>query len=53
MIINERFGYMVGVTGDSLKEVHLDEVAKGQRNIPLGEPLIREARSMGTCFGDN
>jgi ATP-dependent phosphofructokinase / diphosphate-dependent phosphofructokinase len=53
MIINERFGYMVGVTGDSLKEVHLDEVAKGQRNIPLGEPLIRVARSMGTCFGDN
>ncbi len=52
MIMNNRFGYMVGVIGDSLKEVSLGEVAKGQRNIPLDEPLIRDARSVGTCFGD-
>ncbi len=52
MVIDERFGCMVGVTGNSLSEVPLEEVAKGPRNIASDEPLIREARSIGTCFGD-
>jgi 6-phosphofructokinase 1 len=52
MIINQRFGYMVGVKGNSLNEVPLEEVAKGPRNVPSDEPLIQEARSVGTCFGD-
>jgi ATP-dependent phosphofructokinase / diphosphate-dependent phosphofructokinase len=52
MVINERFGYMVGVAGNALNEVPLEEVAKGQRNIQPGEPLIQAARSVGTCFGD-
>lgn len=52
MIINGRFGHMVGVKGSSLNEVPLEEVAKGPRNIPLGDPLIQAARSVGTCFGD-
>ena len=53
MVANERFGYMVGVAGKSLNEVPLSEVAKGQRNIPPGELLIQDARSVGTCFGDS
>lgn len=52
MIINERFGYMVGVKGNTLKDVSLKEVARGQRNIDPEEPLIKVARSVGTCFGD-
>ncbi len=52
MIANGRFGYMVGVMGDSLVEVPLEDVAKGPRNIPSGDPLIQAARSVGTCFGD-
>lgn len=52
MILNESYGQMVGVKGDSLVEVPLEEVAKGPRNIPLDDPLIRSARSVGTCFGD-
>jgi phosphofructokinase-like protein len=52
MIGNRKYGYMVGVSGNSLSEVPLEEVAKGQRNIPPGDPLIRVARSVGTCFGD-
>ena len=51
MIFNGRFGYMVGVVGSTLVEVPLDDVAKGQRTIPLSEPLIQAARSVGTCFG--
>ena len=52
MIANGRFGYMVGVMGNSLVEVPLEDVAKGPRNIPSGDPLIQAARSVGTCFGD-
>jgi hypothetical protein len=52
MMVNERFGYMVGVRGDLLEEVPLNEVAQGQRNIPHDEPLIGAARSVDTCFGD-
>jgi phosphofructokinase-like protein len=52
MIAKEKYGYMVGVKGDSLVEVSLEDVAKGPRKIPLGHPLIRSARSVGTCFGD-
>jgi 6-phosphofructokinase 1 len=52
MVENGTFGYMVGVKGSSLVEVPLEEVARGPRSIPLDDPLIRSARSVGTCFGD-
>ncbi|MDD5095602.1 MAG: ATP-dependent 6-phosphofructokinase [Dehalococcoidia bacterium] len=52
MAMNKQFGYMVGVRGNSLVEVPLEEVAKGQRTIPLDDPLLEAARSVGICFGD-
>jgi phosphofructokinase-like protein len=52
MIESKKCGYMVGVKGDSLAEVPLEEVAKGPRTVPLAHPLIEAARSLGTCFGD-
>jgi 6-phosphofructokinase 1 len=52
MIESKKCGYMVGVKGDSLAEVPLKEVAKGPRTVPLDHPLIEDARSLGTCFGD-
>ncbi|MBN1374873.1 MAG: ATP-dependent 6-phosphofructokinase [Dehalococcoidia bacterium] len=52
MLVDKEFGYMVGVKGNSLRKVSLKEVARGQRNVPLDEPLIKAARSVGTCFGD-
>ncbi len=52
MILKERFGYMVGICGNALNEVPLEEVAKGQRTVPTDEPLIQSARSVGTSFGD-
>jgi phosphofructokinase-like protein len=52
MIRNRKFGYMVGVSGNSLGQVPLEEVAGGQRNIAPDDPLIQVARSVGTCFGD-
>lgn len=52
MIGSKKYGYMVGVRGDRLIEVPLEEVAKGARTVPLAHPLIKAARGVGTCFGD-
>mgnify|MGYP001027439966 CR=1 FL=1 len=52
MIENEEFGYMVGVKKNSLVTVPLKEVAKGPKTVPINHPMIKAARSLGTCFGD-
>jgi len=52
MAENKEFGYMVGVKGNSLITVPLEEVAKRPRTVPLNHPMIKSARSLGTCFGD-
>ncbi len=46
------FGYMVGIKCNSLVDVPLEEVAKGQRTVPPDDPLIQAARDVGTCLGD-
>jgi ATP-dependent phosphofructokinase / diphosphate-dependent phosphofructokinase len=52
MIENQVFGYMVGMKSNSLVEVPLEEVARGQRTVPPDDELIQSARSIGTCLGD-
>ena len=52
MIEDKKFGYMVGVKGNSLVNVPLKDVAKGPKTVPLNHPMIKAARSLGTCFGD-
>lgn len=52
LVKDRKFGYMVGVKGDSLVDVSLNRVAKGSRKVPLNHPLIKSARAVGTCFGD-
>jgi 6-phosphofructokinase 1 len=52
LIENKEFGYMVGLKGNSLVNVPLQDVAKGPKKIPLNHQLIKSARSVGTCFGD-
>ena len=52
MMENEEFGYMVGVSGNTLASVSLQIVAEGTKTVPLDHPLIKAARSVGTCFGD-
>jgi len=51
MIEEKKFGYMVGVKNNSLVDVPLEEVAQGTRCVPPDHPLIKSARSVGTCFG--
>jgi phosphofructokinase-like protein len=52
MIEEKAFGNMVGIRKNSLIKVPLKEVAKGYKKVPLNHPLIKAARSVGTCFGD-
>jgi len=52
LIEDQEFGFMVGVKGNSLVNVSLQSVAKGPRLVPLNDPLIKTARSVGTSFGD-
>jgi phosphofructokinase-like protein len=52
MMKNKKYGYMVGVQNNLLVEVPLEDVAKGKKLVPLDDPLIQSARSVGTCFGD-
>jgi 6-phosphofructokinase 1 len=52
MMKNKKYGYMVGIQNNLLVEVPLENVAKGKKLVPLDDPLIQAARSVGTCFGD-
>lgn len=52
MIEMMAYGYMAGIKGNSIIEVPLEDVAKGTRTIPPGDPLVQSARSLATCFGD-
>lgn len=52
MIEDKDFGAMVGVKGNSFVTVSLNEVSKGPKLVPSNHPMIRAARSLGTCFGD-
>ncbi len=47
-----KFGHMAAVKGNKLIDVPLEKVAGGPRTLPLNHPLIKAARSVGTCFGD-
>jgi 6-phosphofructokinase 1 len=52
MIEDKKFGYMAGVKGNFLVTVPLKEIAKGPKLVPLNHPMIKAARSLGTCFGE-
>jgi 6-phosphofructokinase 1 len=52
MIEDRKFGYMVGVKKNTMVNVPLKEVAKGPKIVPFNYPMIKAARSLGTCFGD-
>lgn len=46
------FGKMVAFEGYNLTEVPLHDVAGKTKMVPPDHPLIDEARSVDTCFGD-
>ena len=52
MIMNQEYGYMVGIVGDEIVKVPLDEAASRTKFLPVDHPLIQTARDTSTSFGD-
>lgn len=52
MVRQKKYGFMVAINKDELTYVSLEEVARGIKSVPTDHPLIKTARSLGTCFGD-
>ncbi len=52
LIINEDYGYMVGVKNREIVKFPLEEVAGKLKMVPTDSDIIQEARMLGISFGD-
>jgi len=52
LLMAGRFGRTVVQQGGKISSVEIAEVADKVRTIPPDDPVMRAARSLGTCFGD-
>ena len=52
LLKKKQYGVMLGVRGQKLQPVALDEVAGNKKLVPLDHAWLRSARLVGTCFGD-
>lgn len=52
LIAQEKFSRMVILDGKEIGSIKLEDTAGKIKTVPEDEPLVREARSMDTCFGD-
>lgn len=52
LIIDKKYGYMVGFKGDDIIPVPLSEVAGKLKMVDPESSIIREAKDLGICFGD-
>jgi len=52
LIAKNIFGKMVCANGESISHIPLRETAGKIKLVPADNPLIKKARKMGVCFGD-
>ena len=52
LIAKENYGNMVAQQSHKIVSVPLNQVSDKVRTVPPKDPLVQQARSMGTCFGD-
>ncbi|MCA9440537.1 MAG: 6-phosphofructokinase, partial [Candidatus Omnitrophica bacterium] len=52
LVLTQQFGRMVAMKGEKFLGVKLEEVVGKKRTVPLDHPLVKAARSVGTCLGD-
>jgi 6-phosphofructokinase 1 len=45
-------GLMVNIRGNDIGSIPIKEVAGHSRNVPPNSPVVRTARALGLCFGD-
>ena len=52
LIMEQKYGYMVGIQEGNIVHVPLEEAASQTKFLPTDHPLIQTARDTGTGFGD-
>ncbi len=52
MIINQEYGYMVGIVNNKMAEVPLSDVAGKLKIVSPDDEIVQEAKFMGISFGD-
>ena len=52
LILEGKFGYMVGFKGNEIVPVPLSEVAGKLKMVDPDSSMIQEAKNLGICFGD-
>lgn len=52
LILNDKYGYMVGMINGNTKKVPLEEVAGKLKMVEPDSKIIREAKLIGISFGD-
>ena len=52
LIKNKEYGYMVSVDNNDITKVPLEEVAGKLKTVDPSCSMIREAKMVGICFGD-
>lgn len=52
LILQEKYGVMVGARGETFEAVPLEEVVGIRRTVPSDHAWIKSARAVGTCLGD-
>jgi 6-phosphofructokinase 1 len=51
LLMEERYGHLVGLRGTEIVPYPIKDIAGRQRCVEPGSPLIEAARAVGTCFG--
>ncbi len=52
MILEGKYGYMVGIVNNEMAEVPLGEVAGKLKVVSKHDPVVEEAKMLGISFGD-
>lgn len=52
LILDEQYGYMVGLKNNEVVPVPLEQVAGKLKTVPLDNPIVKSAKELGISFGD-
>lgn len=52
LILNNEYGYMVGIINGKTKKIPLGEVAGKLKMVSPDEQIVKEAKMIGISFGD-
>lgn len=52
LILNEKYGYMVGIKNRELVKIPLQDVAGKLKTVDPNASIVKEAKTMGISFGD-